>query len=71
MKKFVIINNNVWEIYKPEDIWAELEKSEKAGCHVSDWAWQHAKYIGKHVESGKEFWLPYNYKQCICNDIKI
>lgn len=65
MTKIVKIKGIDWEITKPEDIWEEMSKSERDGYHVSDWAWQHAKYIGKNLSTGRELWLPYNYKQFI------
>ena len=70
MTKIVKINGINWEITKPADIWAEMEKAEKEGYHVSDWAWEHAKYIGKNLNTGSERWLPYNYKQFITKYIK-
>lgn len=65
MTKIVNIKGIDWEITKPEDMYAELEKSSDAGYRVSDWAWEHAKYIGKNLTTGSEHWLPYNYKQFI------
>lgn len=63
--KIVKINGDDWIITEPNDIYEEMSKDEDAGFHVSDWAWQHAKYIGKRLKDGKEKWLPWNYRQFI------
>lgn len=68
--KIVEINGQKWEITKPDDICDEMAKSEMAGYHVSDWAFMHAKYIGKRLSDGAERWLPWNYKQFITEYIK-
>lgn len=68
--KIVKINGQKWEITKPDDIGDALALSEIAGHHVSDWAWQHAKYIGKRLSDSHEYWLPWNYKQFITEYIK-
>jgi len=68
-QKVVKINGQNWQITEPDDIYAEMAKCEDQGYHVSDWAWQHAKYIGKRLSDGKEWWLPYNYKQFIAKYI--
>ena len=69
-KKVVKIKGQDWLITKPDDIYEEMSKSESEGYHVSDWAWQHAKYIGKRLNDGDERWLPWNYKQFIIEYIK-
>lgn len=68
--KIITIMGREFEITKPADIYAEMQKSENNGEHVSDWAWIHAKYIGKEISTGKEMWLPYNYKQCLTEMIE-
>ena len=55
------IGTTNWKIIYPDDIYAELAKSEKEGYHVSDWAWRHAYCIGVNLDTGKEKWLPKNY----------
>ena len=55
------IGTSNWKIIYPDDIYAELAKSEEEGYHVSDWAWQHAYCIGINLDADKEKWLPKNY----------
>ena len=63
--KIVKINGQDWEITKPDDIYEEMSKDEDNGFHVSDWAWQHAKYIGKRLSDGHEYWLSWKYRKDI------
>lgn len=64
-QKIITINGQKWQITKPDHIGDEMAIREIAGHHVSIWARMHAKYIGKRLNDGKEYWLPWNYRQFI------
>lgn len=64
-KKIININGQDWEIVTPDDIYLHLELSSKAGEHVSDWAWEHARRIGTRLSDGRQHWLPWAYKKFI------
>ena len=42
---------------------AYLYELVEEGYHVSDWAFDHAKYEVTDIKTGESWFLPWNYKQ--------
>ena len=59
--KTVKINNREFNVSKID--YNYLEMLEDKGYHISDWAFDHAKYEVTDIKTGEAWFAPYNYKQ--------
>lgn len=63
-KKIVKINGTTWEI-TPVTYEEKYEAMMGDEVSISDYALEKAKYVGKCLDNGKEYWLSYFYKKDI------
>ena len=59
--KTVKINNREFSIRKID--YNYLETLADAGYHITDWVYFNARYSVTDLKTGKEWLVPYNYKQ--------
>lgn len=62
-KKICKVKNTTWEITPVT--YEDMKKAELAGYTVTDYAWQHTKYLGRCLETGERYWLARAYRKNI------